>query len=165
MNKSKIFIAIMICALLLGGCGEILNKKEAEQLKEDAKICCEEVHKSFIQEEGYENAVLLEAFVEYTDVYDESLSSDTANVFSKYQLEDGSIIYFNNFISDMKGLGELTDKSYIFHSTEREEYYLDYKEAAETGNHRGEELKSVGDGVYVREAEESSIYYFMIDVK
>ncbi len=101
MKKAKFFIAIMICTLLLGGCGESLNKKETKQLKENAKIYCDEVHKRLSQEEKYSNAVLLEAFVYYIDIYDNSERPDAANVYSKYQLADDSIIYFNTMISEM----------------------------------------------------------------
>ncbi len=165
MKKVRLLITIMICTLLLGGCGESLNKKEAKQLKENAKIYCDEVHKRLAQEEKYGNAVLLEAFVYYIDIYDNSESPDAANVYSKYQLEDGSIIYFNTMISDMKGLGELTDKSFYFLPfEEREDEYLVYREAADTGNLRGDKLKSLGEGVYVRESESGASYYFMVDI-
>ena len=165
MKKVKLLLCLMICTLLLGGCGKILNKKEAKQLKENAKIYCGEVHKRLAQEEGYENAVLLEVFVYYIDIYDNSERPDAANVYSKYQLEDGSIIYFNTMISDMKGLGELTDKSFYFLPfEEREEEYLVYREAADTGNLRGDKLKSLGEGVYARESESGASYYFMVDI-
>ncbi len=48
---------------------------------------------------------------------------------------------------------------------EREEYYLEFRNVASTGNLRGDELKSVGNGVYYKEGEVGSTYYFMVDIE
>ncbi len=176
MKKTKIFIAIILGILVLGSCalciallghsGDVLSKKEAKQLKGNAKVRCQEAHKGLVKHDRYKNAILLETVFVYIDTYDESTNPDVGSIYSKYQLEDGTIEYVYSQILDMKGLGELTDNSYIMQPfVEREEYYLEYRAAATTGKLREEELKSVGDGVYYREGETSSTYYFMIDVE
>ena len=160
------FASFMLCILLLGDRGDILNKREAMQLRENAKVRCEETYENLTGCDRYRDATLMETVFVYLDVYDETMRPDVASIYSKYQLKDGTIEYVHSSISDMKGLGELADNSYTMQPfVEREEYYLDYKDAASTGSLRGQELNAVGDGVYYREGDVSAVYYFMVDVE
>ena len=159
----------MILCLLLSGCGTTFSKSELKQLKENAATHSGEVHKRItFGEEAFQNAVLLETIFCYTDVYDNTKGPDYAHVYSKYQMEDGAVIYFDTYISDMKGIGELCDKPiFLTPFEEQESDYTKYENLAKTGKSESNELtlKKVGENVYAHERASESVcnYYFVVE--
>lgn len=165
MKKVKLLLCVMFCMLFLGGCGKTFSEKELKELKENATTHSQELHKYITFKKGYEDAVLLETVCEYTDFYDDSASEDWLCLYSKYQLQDGSIVYFNTVLADMQGVGELPDYPVFFQPFEESEYNYTYnKSLAETGKVEvgDRKLKSVGEDVYAQEGSKGTTYYFII---
>lgn len=169
MKRIKVLLSIVICVLLLGGCGDssFFDKDEIKQLIENCTIHSGEVHKCITGKEEYKEAVLLETVFQYTDVYDNSEGPDWAHVYSKYQMQDGSVIYFATIITDMKGIGKLSDNPIWLHPIEEQEYNYTYNRnlAVNGEDESGDlELEGVGHDVYAYEAPDGSgcHYYFIV---
>lgn len=166
MKKVKLIVSMVLCMFLLVGCGNTLSNKDLRVLKENVTAHSVEIDKYITSREEYKNAVLLETVYEYADYNDDSEETDWVRIFSKYQLEDGSIIYFNTVLANLKPLGELPDTPIFLEPFEEsEKNYAMYKSLAETGEYKlgDRKLKSVGEDVYAEKGDNGTTYYFVIE--
>lgn len=166
MKKVKLIVSMVLCMFLLVGCGNTLSNKDLRVVKENMTAHSVEIDKYITGSKEYEGAVLLETVYEYADYNEDSDKTDWVRIFSKYQLEDGSIVYFNTALANLKPLGELPDTPIFLEPFEEsEKNYAMYKSLAETGEYKlgDRKLKSVGEDVYAEKGDNGTTYYFVIE--
>lgn len=170
MKKIRNLLCAITCflltAALLTGCAKTFNEKELEQLKENISVYCAEAHDNIISYDQYRDAVLLERVIEYRDIYDNSDMADWGHIYSKYQLPDESVIYFDTPLNGMAGCGEMPGEHLPLEPYgEREEYYNAQRDlaAAGTSSYYGWELEKVGSWAYAIADDSSCTYYFIME--
>jgi len=170
MKKKFALLSVITCSMLtaalLTGCAKIFDEKELDTLKENISVYCAEAHDTIISYDKYRDAVLLERVIEYRDIYDNSDTADWGHIYSKYQLPDESVIYFDTPLSGMSGCGEMTgDHLPLEPYGEREEYYNAQRDLATAGtsSYYGWDLEKAGSWAYVMSDNSSCTYYFIMD--